>query len=223
MNAYPVKIKSIKRITHDVLQIITDKPIEYGFKPGQATSISINNWACDYKKSPFTFTSLPYEKYLEFIIKTYPAHESVTDELLDLKLDDELLLHEVFGAIRYKGEGVFIAGGAGITPFISIFRQLKAKNEIGNNKLIYANKKKEDIILEKEFKELLGDNFINILSDEITSEYANGHITESFLKSYINRSTKNVYVCGPPKMMESINMQLSNIGVYKKKITMEEI
>lgn len=223
MNVYPVKIKSIKHITHDVLQIVTDKPLDYGFKPGQATSISINKWACEYKKSPFTFTSLPYQPYLEFIIKTYPAHESVTDELLDLKMDDELILHEVFGEIRYKGEGVFIAGGAGVTPFISIFRQLKAKNEIGNNVLIYANKKKEDIILENEFKDLLGANFINILSDENTGEYASGLITEDFLKNYVNRSTKNVYVCGPPDMMESVHKQLTNIGVYKKKITVEKI
>lgn len=223
MCIFPVKIKSINKITHDVLQIVTEKPNDYGFKPGQATSISINKWECEYKKSPFTFTSLPYQPYLEFIIKTYPAHESVTDELLDLRINDEIILHSVFGEIRYKGEGVFIAGGAGVTPFISIFRQLKAKNEIGNNKLIFANKRKQDIILENEFKELLGDNFVNILSDEYTDEYANGLITESFLKDYVNRSTKNVYVCGPPEMMESVNMQLSNLGVYKKNITVEKI
>ncbi|MCK7517280.1 MAG: hypothetical protein MZV64_05925 [Ignavibacteriales bacterium] len=49
-----------------------------------------------------------------------------------LKKDNELILHDVFGAINYKGEGVFIAGGAGVTPFISIFRYLQSKNEIGD-------------------------------------------------------------------------------------------
>jgi ferredoxin-NADP reductase len=42
----------------------------------------------------------------------------------------------MFGAIEYKGEGVFIAGGAGVTPFIAILRQLQAENKIANNKLI---------------------------------------------------------------------------------------
>lgn len=42
-----------------------------------------------------------------------------------------LILHEVFGTISYQGEGLFIAGGAGVTPFISLFRSLKSKNEIG--------------------------------------------------------------------------------------------
>lgn len=50
----------------------------------------------------------------------------VTNELLSLKAGDNLIVNDIFGAIHYKGEGTFIAGGAGVTPFISIFRDLKA-------------------------------------------------------------------------------------------------
>jgi ferredoxin-NADP reductase len=70
------------------------------------------------------------------------------------------------GAIEYKGEGVFIAGGAGVTPFIAILRQLQAENKIANNKLIFTNKTANDIILKKEFNDMLGKNFINTLTDE---------------------------------------------------------
>src|SRR5665647_863828 len=128
-----VKIKSIKHITHDVLQIITEKPKQYNFHPGQATDVSINNTAWKDEKRPFTFTCLPDNNYIEFTIKTYPSHQSVTNQLLQLNQDDELILHDVFGDIAYKGEGIFIAGGAGVTPFISIFRYLQSQNEIGNN------------------------------------------------------------------------------------------
>jgi len=218
-----VKILSIKHITHDVLQLVTEKPEEYNFTPGQATEVSINKPEWKGKKNPFTFTCLPEDDFLEFSIKTYPEHKGVTNELLTLKKEDELILHDVFGAISYKGEGVFIAGGAGVTPFISIFRYLHSKNEIGNNKLIFANKTKADIILEKEFTDLLGTNFINILSDEKVEGYANGQITKDFLKDYINDTIKNVYVCGPPPMMEAVEKQLSNLHVSKKTITVEAI
>ncbi len=76
--------------------------------------------------------------------------------------------------MAYKGEGVFIAGGAGVTPFICIFRYLQSKNETGNNKLIFANKTHDDIIIAREFKKLLGENLINILSDEKSDKYAHG-------------------------------------------------
>jgi ferredoxin-NADP reductase len=219
---HTVKIKSIKHITYDVLQIVTEKPQQYNFTPGQATEVAINKNGWQNKKRPFTFTCLPDNNYLEFTIKTYPLHKSVTNELLLLKTNDELILHEVFGAISYKGEGVFIAGGAGVTPFISIFRHLQSKKEIGDNKLIFANKTKADIILEQEFKKLLGKNFINILSYEKEIGYAHGQITEDFLKPHINNDIKNVYLCGPPPMMEAVEKQLVNLKVDKKHIVKEE-
>ena len=222
MEKYPVKIKSIQRITHDVLQIVVEKPLHYNFISGQATEVTINKDGWKDKKGPFTFTSLPEDDFLQFTIKTYPSHKGITNELLQLKKNDELILHEVFGAIAYKGEGVFIAGGAGVTPFISIFRYLQSKNKVGDNKLIFANKTKEDIILGQEFKSLLGKNFINILSDEKTGEYAHGQITEGFLKANISDFNHQFYLCGPPPMMEAVQKQLSNLGIGKESITVEK-
>jgi len=216
-----VKIKSIQHITHDVLKFVTEKPQHYNFTPGQATEISINKEGWQNEKRPFTFTCLPKDDYLEFNIKTYPSHKSVTNELLHMKINEKLILHDVFGAIAYKGEGVFIAGGAGVTPFISIFRYLQSKNEIGNNKLIFANKTQSDIILEQEFKKLLGKNFINILSDENVNGYANGQITEDFIKANSDGLNKIFYVCGPPLMMDAIVKQLANLHVNEKSIIKE--
>ena len=222
MKQHLVKIKSIKHITHDVLQIVTEKPQKYSFNPGQATEVAINKKDWKDEKRPFTFTSLPESDDLEFTIKTYPSHKGVTNELLQLEKDDELILHDVFGAIKYKGEGVFIAGGAGVTPFICIFRYLQSINEIGDNKLIFANKTTNDIILALEFKKFLCGNFINILSDEQTEEYAYGQITEDFLKANITDFDKQFYVCGPPAMMIAIEKQLSNLGINKKAVTVEK-
>jgi len=221
MKQLTVKIKSIQHITHDVLQIITEKPPKFTFTPGQATEIAINKNGWEDKKRPFTFTNLPDSDFLEFTIKTYPSHKGVTNELLHLKKDDLLILHDVFGAIAYKGEGIFIAGGAGITPFISIFRYLQLKKEIGNNKLIFANKMKKDIILENEFKNMLGKNVINILSDEKSDGYAHGLITEEFLKTHMSESIENIYICGPPPMMEVIEKQLDHLKIDKKYIIKE--
>ena len=222
MSGNKVKIKLIEKITHDVLRIITEKPGRYTFIPGQATEISINKSGLQNEKRPFTFTCLPEDDYLEFTIKTYPSHKGVTNQLLELRANDELILGDVFGTISYKEEGVFIAGGAGVTPFISIFRFLNSKNKVGNNKLIFANKTKADIILEQEFKKLLGSNFINILSGERAEGYAYGHINQVFLKSNITDLGQNIYLCGPEPMMEAIEKQLKNLGVDTKAIIKEQ-
>ncbi|MEJ6982016.1 flavodoxin reductase [Pedobacter sp. P351] len=221
MSNHIVKIKDIQHVTHDVVRIVAEKPQEFHFLPGQATELSINKEGWQNEKRPFTFTCLPENDYLEFTIKTYPSHKGVTNELLHLKTNDELILHDVFGTINYKGEGVFIAGGAGVTPFISIFRHLKSKNEIGNNKLIFANKTKADIILEQEFRELLGENFVNILSDEKIDGFAFGYLTQDFIKENSGDLNKIFYICGPPPMMDAVEKYLTNLQVGENLIVKE--
>jgi len=221
METHKVKIKSLDKVTPDVIRIITEKPKGYHFTPGQATDVTINKIGWLNEKRPFTFTCLPEDDYLEFNIKTYPARKGVTNELLSLKRDDELILYDVFGAITYKNQGVFIAGGAGVTPFISIFRHLKSTNEIGHNILVFANKTKTDIILESEFRTILGKSFINILSDEVAVGYHHGMVNEDFLKSIISDFSQQFYVCGPPPMMDVVLKQLANLGVGENAITVE--
>ncbi len=218
-----VRIQSIDKITHDVIKIVTEKPDGYKFNPGQATLVTINKPGWLEEKRPFTFSCLPEDDYLEFTIKTYPDRKGVTNELLKLKQEDELILHDVYGAIAYKKEGIFIAGGAGVTPFISILRNLHKKNEIGNNVLVFANKTSADIILEKEFKKILGNAFVNILSDEKLAGYHNGRISEEFLKENITDFDQQFYICGPLPMIEAMVKQLTNLGVDKNAITKEKL
>jgi ferredoxin-NADP reductase len=218
-----IKILSIEFITRDVLQILTERPASLEFTPGQAADISINKNGWKDEIRPFTFTGLPDDKFLQFTIKTYPGRKGVTNELRGLKRGGELILHGVFGAIAYRGEGVFVAGGAGTTPFISIFRYLKAENLVGNNKLIFANKTRDDIILRYEFEHLLGKNFINILSDEEASPFYHGYINEDFLKTQLAGSGKFVYLCGPPPMMEAVEAILSRLNIDESSIIKEAV
>jgi ferredoxin-NADP reductase len=216
-----LKITSIRHITHDVLQIVTSKPDGIEFTPGQAADISINQDGWREEIRPFTFTCLPRDHFLQFTIKTYPERKSVTNHLLTLKTTDELILHGVFGEISYKGEGYFIGGGAGITPFIAILRYLRSRNELGRNILIYANKSVADIIIKEEFEQLLGRNFINILSGEKAEGLSYGYITEEFLKANIRDFSKYFYVCGPPPMMDVVEKILPALGIPDDRIIKE--
>jgi ferredoxin-NADP reductase len=221
MEEHIVKIRSVRNVTHDVLRFTIDKPAGYGFVPGQATEVAINKKEWLQERRPFTFTSLPGDDHLEFTIKTYPSRNGVTNALRQLKPDDELILHDVWGAISYKGEGIFIAGGAGVTPFIAIIRDLDSRKQIGSNVLIFANKTRADIIDEGNFRKILGGAFINILSDEKVDGYAHGMINEEFLKGNIKNFKQQFYVCGPPPMMDAVLGQLNELGVGENAITVE--
>ncbi len=221
LKEHKVKVISVEKVTHNVLKILTEKPKQFTFTPGQATEVTINKEGWRDAKRPFTFTCLPTDNYLEFTIKTYPLKLGVTNELQQLKKKDELILHEVFGAISYQGEGIFIAGGAGITPFISIFRSLRMNNEVGNNILLFANKTKADIIYERELTILLGKNFVNILSDEKVNGYLHGQITQDLIEAYDGKIKDKFYVCGPPPMMDAVDLMLEKLHVPLRSIIKE--
>ena len=222
MEDYIVKILNVWNVTHDVKVFQFQKPEGYSFIPGQATDVSINTPLLKNEKRSFTFTGRNSDPYLEFTIKIYSQHRGITDELGKLKAGDELIIGDVWGDIAYKGASLFIAGGAGITPFMAILRDIHSRNEISGNKLVFANKRKADIIYEGELKNILGKSFINILSDEDAEGFSYGMINEAFLRSNINTTDQLFYLCGPPSMMQAVLRQLSDIGVSQHSIIMDQ-
>ena len=174
--SFIVKILEVEDITHDVKRLKVEKPKGYKFTPGQATEVSINKDGWKDKKRPFTFTSLNESPNLEFTIKIYEGNNGVTKELGKLKAGDSLIIRDVWGALRYKGEGVFIAGGAGITPFIAILRQLKKENKLRGNTLIFSNKTEEDIILKEELDSMDDLKKIYTLTRENKIDYEYGRV-----------------------------------------------
>lgn len=219
--AQTVKIISVEHLTHDVLRITSEKPEKIHYRPGQAADISINKPGWEQELRSFTFTSLPEDPYIECIIKTYPAHRGVTGQLLSLAKGDEWIIHEVFGDIAYKGTGMFIAGGAGVTPFIAILKHLEKRNETGSNKLIFANKTRADIILEKQLRNQLGRHFINILSDEKHMDYRHGFVSAELIREYMDEHTGYFYLCGPDPMMQAVEKHLSSLGIEESRIIKE--
>lgn len=222
--AHKVKILDTEMVTHDVRHLTFEKPDGYEFEPGQATEVSIDkdNWRDE--KRPFTFTSLNEDEHLEFVIKIYPDHNGVTEQIGKLKKGDSLLIDDPWGTIQYDGEGVFLAGGAGVTPFIAIFRDLHKKGEIGDNTLIFSNTTDRDIILQDEFEEILGDNFINVITDEPTDDhiFLDGYIDKEFLDSKISDFEQAFYVCGPEPFNDSMMEYLKELGADPDALIFEE-
>ena len=218
-----VKILQINPITHDVNEFVVEKPVGYKFIPGQATHVTINNKKWKSERRPFTFTSLNENSNLEFIIKGYKKHDGMTKALHELSVGDELLIGDVFGAIEYKEPGVFVAGGAGITPFIAIFRQLEKENKLTGNKLFFSNKESKDVILESNLKNWFkGEDLILTLTREEKEGYEKGRVDEKFLKNKVTNFSQNFYICGPKEMVKGIKDVLHELGAKPDALVFEK-
>ena len=217
-----VRILAIEHVTHDVKCFKIEKPAGFQFVAGQATDVAVNKPGFEGQKRPFTFTSLNEDPYLEFTIKRYEEHHGVTDQIHQMQLGDEFIIEDAWGAIEYKGPGYFIAGGAGITPFMAILRKLHKEGATAGNTLFFSNKTAADIIYQQELTGILGADAHYILSNENKEGFKYGLINDDFIKENITDFNKNFYVCGPDKMVTDIVAILQNHGAHVETLVFEK-
>lgn len=208
-------------VTHDVKHFIVSKPDGFSIVPGQGVELAVNRPELREQGRPFTPTGLAGDRVLEFTIKAYPDHAGVTQALHQLEPGAELLMSEPFGTIRYEGPGVFIAGGAGITPFLAILRDLAGKGELDRQTLIFSNKAPRDVICERELRHVLGERCILTCTGATAPGYENRRVDHAFLEEMVSDFTQRFYVCGPPPFMDAINAALTDLGARSESLVFE--
>lgn len=218
----PIAITKTEAVTHDVVRLTVEKPDGYRFTPGQATDVALDRDGWREETRPFTFTALADADHLQFVIKVYDDHDGVTQQIGGLREGDRLLIDEPWGAITYTGPGTFIAGGAGVTPFIAILRDLAAKGDLAGNRLIFSNKTERDIIMREEFEAMEGLDCLFTVTDQPDSALARGLVDRDFLKKHVTDFSQSFYVCGPPKMVESVSADLEALGAQPDSVVFED-
>lgn len=213
-----LRVLSTNYLTHDVKQFILEKPAGFIYRPGQSGHFSLNLPGWEDKIRPFTFTSLNDWNYLELIVKIYDDHEGVTQQMGKLISGSQLILHDVFGSIEYKGPGIFLAGGTGITPFISIFRALYYSGNMRQIGLIYSNHTQDDIILGDELFKMLGPAYLNVFTRQGVIGFRENRIDKNFLIETIRNFDTNFYICGPKSFTEEIAADLISLGVKPQSL-----
>jgi ferredoxin-NADP reductase len=141
---------------------------------------------------------------------------------MELRAGDHLLIRDPWGTIEYKGKGVFIAGGAGMTPFLSILRDLQSRNALAGHTLFFANKRERDIFDKEELEAMQGLDVQHVLSKEDKRPYLHGRIDKAFLKDHVEDFSQKFYVCGPDEMVKDVNAALKSLGADPDGLVFEE-
>lgn len=218
---HELTLRSIEPVTHNVHCLRFDKPKGFVFKPGQAVEMRLDRDGWRDKARPFTMTSLPDDDFLEFTIKSYPDHGGVTEQIGTLHAGEKVIIGGVFGAITDKGPGVFIAGGAGVTPFIAILRQRHRDGALKGCTLIFTNNYEKDIIRRQEWEGMDDLETIFTLTREDNGTLPNRMVDGAFLDEVLDGYDQRFYVCGPPPMIDAVVKVLKDRGVPDDRITVE--
>lgn len=202
------------------------KPINHKLHHGiaQYAYISFISKGVPKESHPYCITSLPEDELLRFSIKELGDY---TKKLDKLKVGDSAVIYGPYGHLgeRFDEEknSVFIAGGIGIAPFISMFK--KASLRDGNLKvnLFYCTKYKNEAVFEKELRGIADSNKNLTYSNQCSREPGGYHLTAEQVKDRVqNVKNTNLYLCGPSKMMLNLKKDLIKEGLLKENIILED-
>ena len=131
-------------------------------------------------------------------------------------------------SIRDRNHILAIAGGSGVTPFLSMMKAIREGSEDFRLTLVYGARTKahipfdpEDFIGEAAGKGAeKGVNIVVVLSEEEAEGFRHGFITADLLKEYIDDDT-SVFMCGPDAMYRFVQDELNSLGFDSSKIRQE--
>lgn len=201
------------------------------FKAGSYISIyvQINN---EIASRAYSLSSSPLDVakgFYRITIKRAP-HGLVSNYMLDhAKVGDELYASEpggflIYNRLRDAKNVIAVAGGVGITPFISMAKAINDHVEDFNLTILYGVNKKEDIIFKDEIDYLNKTDKVKIVyvfAKEEVPGYPHGFITSDLIKQYA-KDEYSVFATGPRGLLDSLVNELPKLNLPKKYIRLEQ-
>ncbi len=206
----------------------------FSYQPGQFGFFTIFSSSIKEEEHPFSFSSSPTNH--DEIIITVKKLGDFTSTIDQIAIGDEVLIDGPYGRFSYQyheheDELVFIVGGIGITPAISMLRHIRDLSKNKKVLLLWGMNTESDYILSAELHQLtkrLPDvTIIPVVAfdDQYTGEkgFIDLEKIERIIADYkINQQQAGFYLCGPPILMDQSITNLKHLGVKRQHIHYEK-
>lgn len=131
--------------------------------------------------------------------------------------------HFTYEPLRDAKHVMGVAGGSGITPFMSLAEAIDEGSEECSLTLLYGSRTEKDLIFKEELDKLCSEKVkvVYVLSDEIKNGYEHGYITAELIKKYAPQEIYSVFICGPQQMYRFFENETEKLGLEQKYIRRE--
>ena len=234
---HSLNVKEIKKETSDTVSISFDVPAElknvYKFTPGQylTLKLEVNNEECRRSYSICSSSdediTVAVKKVENGVVSTYLNEVLKVNDKIDVMTPEGNFTLQTDQTNKRKFVG--FAAGSGITPIMSMIKQLKMDEVESSFTLFYSNKTDNDVIFKDTLEELAGDKLkVNYIysRQKINNPLFEGRISKSKATELIKADLSCLnadafYLCGPEEMIFNVKAALEEFGVLDTKIKFE--
>jgi len=226
LRKHPFKVTGVHQETQDTWTLRFEG--DYGtYAPGQFMLLQLERNGKTSEPHPFTIVSAPTRTDLAVCIKEVG---DFTSDIGKTRPTDTAYIEMPYGVFSFQhmeaDRLVFIAGGIGITPFMSMLRTLYDKNLEKEVILLWGNKTEKDIVFRDELDEMASEmhslKVLHVLSRQDDWPGQRGHIDGGLLTKVVGDfQGREFFICGPPPMMDAVETILIDLGASKKRIHTE--
>ncbi len=159
-------------------------------------------------------------------VRSNPGGFAANKLLAALKPGDEVIASDPQGFFYYEDlrdakHVVGLAGGSGITPFLSMAYALRDGAEDFELTLLYGSRDEESILFKKELDEVAAAcpkfRVVHVLSDEEKAGYEHGFITAELIKKYAPADAEySVFLCGPEGMYLFLKPEIEKLALPER-------
>lgn len=223
VNRLVYSVEGVNKVGPEILELVLKplaKPLD--FLAGQFVFIKITDPSIPFEEHPFSISSAPTEKNLRLTLKEKGDY---TQKLKNLSHGSDVFIEGPFGKFSsslYSGkEQIWIAGGIGITPFLSMARNLVSLETTKKINLFYSVSQSSEAIYLEELEKIekIKMNFKFFLhSTQVLGRLSADYI----MKQMETLKNPEIFICGPTLMMKNLRTQFRQKGVYNKNIHSEE-
>lgn len=225
---FETKIQEIIPRTADITSFRFPRPADFTYKPGQFFFVALKNGDKELNKH-FSFSSSPTDVgFIEFT-KRITDHE-YSMALKAAKVGDWARIDGPYGTFTFEGEYpkiALLAGGIGVTPFMSICKNATDKYLQSQITLFLGCRTPDDIPFRHELDAMQQTNSnlkLHLVVNQPSPDWkgAVGIITAEMIQKELPDYKDNIfYCCGPPGMVTAMQKLIESIGLPKAQLKLE--
>ncbi len=204
-------VTELRELTHDIVGVTLAVPADFGWRPGQYVDVHVPG--AEAITRSFSIASLPDTKTIELMIKRYPGGRLSSQLGNQIQMDSQLRVTGPYGNFHLRRSArpiLMVAGGSGMAPVLGVLRQLAAERCERPVRFYYGAREQRDLFCAQEIA-ALGKRLADFRYTPVTGRFVHEAIDEEL-------SDPDVYMCGPPPMLDAVHAVLRGRGVDEDRI-----